>query len=197
MRIDPVPVNTEKYASRAYLIRGDFNKLEDINALVDTGADQSAADFIETINTGAGKKKLDLIVLTHCHFDHTGGVKELKKRFGTPVAAMSGEIYVDRILKNGDILKLGDRNFEVIHCPEHSNDSVLLYNWDKKILFSGDTNFDFKSSDFTLGKRFVEVFERLMELGVDVLYPGHGSKIENFQSVMKRSYDFIKKATVI
>ena len=42
-------------------------------------------------------------------------------------------------LMEGDRFDLGNRVIEVIHTPGHSNDSIMLYDKDNNILFTGDT----------------------------------------------------------
>ncbi len=46
---------------------------------------------------------------------------------------------VTRWLKDGDIIDLGGRVFEVVHTPGHSPDSICLLERAKRILFTGDT----------------------------------------------------------
>ena len=47
-----------------------------------------------------------------------------------------------RLLNDGDIVDLGDRQFEVIHTPGHSPGEIMLWDAASGILFSGDTVYD-------------------------------------------------------
>lgn len=192
MRIDSLLTNPQKYSSNTYLIRGDFNSLNDKNSLIDTGADDYIIDEIEKINTGAGKKRVEQVILTHNHFDHTGGLKYIKDQYNPLVFAFSEAQYVDRILKNGDIIKLGDKNFEIIYCPEHSNDSICLYSWEDKILFSGDVNIAIINQGGEYSKGFMKTIEKLIFLGVEKIFPGHGKPILNGTEVLERTLKIIK-----
>ena len=71
MRVYRFPKNEQIYSSNVYLIRGDFNRLSDINTLIDTGGDDSVLEKIETINTGVGKKAVEQIInLFFYKFEH-------------------------------------------------------------------------------------------------------------------------------
>lgn len=72
MKVFQLAQNPEKYSCRSYLILGTWSTLDDVNTVIDPGIDGSIIDQIEKIYTGVGKKPVDLVVLTHNHFDHAG-----------------------------------------------------------------------------------------------------------------------------
>ena len=58
--------------------------------LVDTGAGSSVEKIIGNIvGLGLDPSLLATIVLTHCHIDHVGGARELKRRFGAKTRPLS------------------------------------------------------------------------------------------------------------
>lgn len=66
----------------AYLIRGDGGSV-----LIDTGAPETAPTLSGKLGElGIGPGDLTLIVLTHAHTDHFGGVGAVKKVYPAPVA---------------------------------------------------------------------------------------------------------------
>jgi glyoxylase-like metal-dependent hydrolase (beta-lactamase superfamily II) len=79
-------------------------------------------------------------------------------------------------VKDGDVVDLGDRAFEVLHLPGHSPGSIGLLERATKTLFSGDAVYDGPLL-FELPGSSIEAYarslRRLMELDVDVVHAGH------------------------
>lgn len=197
MKIFRLETNPLIYSSNSYLILGDWNKLEDINALVDTGSDAFIQKHIRRINTGVGKVQVDKIVLTHTHFDHIGGVAELQKLYGCQVLSFTKYEENKRTIVDGDILHLGDSYFEVIYSPGHSFDSICLYNKSNGILFTGDTQIRINTTDGSYTPEFVNTISRLANLSVSVIYPGHGDPLhENPRGVLLHTLKNIEASKI-
>jgi glyoxylase-like metal-dependent hydrolase (beta-lactamase superfamily II) len=130
--------NDSIYTCNSYLILGAWNRIEDINTLIDPGTDGSVMEEIERLSTGLGKVAVEQIILTHNHFDHAGGVAHFKEAYGCSVLAFAPGEHVDRCLKDGELLRAGDGYLEILHTPGHSWDSISLYSQIDETLFSGD-----------------------------------------------------------
>lgn len=143
--------------------------------------------------------KLKKILLTHSHFDHTGGCAKLQEQTGALVYIHEAEeeslndrdknlasafpfstfeeIKEYRTIADGDIIEVGDMEFKVMHTPGHSEGSVCYIIDD--VIFAGDTVFagsvgrtDNYSGDQAVQKR---TLKRLIELDGDYkLLCGHG-----------------------
>jgi glyoxylase-like metal-dependent hydrolase (beta-lactamase superfamily II) len=138
------------------------------------------------------------ILLTHAHGDHIGAVEELRKQYNIPVfiherdhpllisaeenlsAAFGMPIRAEKadgFLKEGEQLKLGGLQFEVIETPGHTPGGITLYG--EKTAFTGDALFagsigryDFPHSD---GEVLYHSLKRLLELPDETaVYSGHG-----------------------
>jgi glyoxylase-like metal-dependent hydrolase (beta-lactamase superfamily II) len=68
---------------------------------------------------------------------------------------------------------MGDEEFEVLHTPEHSSDSICLYSSRTGVLFSGDTPLCIRSAGGTYDEAFVLFLEDLLRRGVNAIYSGH------------------------
>ena len=90
-------------------------------------------------------KKLDFILNTHHHFDHVGGNKELKKKYGSKVLGFEKDKQripsIDTLLKDGQKFKIGNLNFKTIFIPGHTLGHIAFYLEEEKVVFTGDTLF--------------------------------------------------------
>jgi len=169
--------------------------------IVDPGAwDREEMDRLEGCFALEGLKPC-AIILTHCHFDHIYGVKQLKEKYNIPVylsdqdrnlikelSEDSGRFkmpipvfdFQTSDIQDGQILSLGGIDFEVMTTPGHSPGSVCYYIREEKILLTGDTLFrgaigrtDLIGADYD--KEIVSIMDKIMALDGDVeIFPGHG-----------------------
>lgn len=196
MKILPVIGDNNVYTSNVYLALGDWKRIEDINTLVDVGNDPSIIDVIETMNTGIGKKKVEQVILTHSHSDHTGILPLIKAAFSPVVYAFSPFLEgVDVILKDGDILRMGDSDVEIIHTPGHSSDSICLYCRNSGDLFAGDTPVIVRSADSGYEEAFFEAMKSLCTRDIQTIYFGHGAPVtQNVQNLLLHSLRNIRES---
>lgn len=81
-----------------------------------------------------------------------------------------------RILRDSEILDLGDRKLEVIHAPGHSPGLICLWDADNRVLFSTDAVYDGEFFDFLPCSdvpTYIETMKKLRELSVEIAYPCH------------------------
>lgn len=145
---------------------------------------------------------LALILVTHGHIDHAGGVVDLRERVAVPVegpgegdrfwiegmpqqSRMFGFPAVrsfepDRWLKGGDSVRFGEVELEVLHCPGHTPGHVVFYHRPSSLLVVGDVLFQgsIGRTDFPQGNHadlIRSIHEQLFPLGDAVAFiPGHG-----------------------
>ena len=77
-----------------------------------------------------------------------------------------------RLLRDGDIVDLGNRHFQVLHLPGHSPGSIALWEAAAGILFSGDVVYDGELLDDVI-EDYIASMERLRELPVRIVHGGH------------------------
>lgn len=173
MRIVQLRKNPAKYTCNSYLVLGDWNKIEDVNTLIDPGTDAYVLEEIAGISTGFGKVAIEQIILTHNHFDHCGGIAAIKEKYGAHVYSFAEGAGIDELLHDGEVIKAGDGYLDVLHAPGHSSDSICLYCQEKRALFSGDMQLRVRTVGGVYTQGYIETLRRLATLRIDTVYSGH------------------------
>ncbi len=167
-------------------------------AVVDPGGDLDQV-LARVRATGA---ELEKILVTHGHIDHAGAVAELAERLGLPVEgphpddrfwidAMDEQSRMfglpaarpfepDRWLAEGDRVRVGDTELQVLHCPGHTPGHVVFSEPISRLAIVGDVLFkgSVGRTDFPRGNYddlVQSIRRKLFPLGDDVVFiPGHG-----------------------
>ena len=187
-------INPDAYSdSNIYLVIGSRT------ALIDTGTGNESKKNISRIKSMLNGRGLDMVILTHFHFDHIGGLSDITDEFGSEAFAgagdapyiMSGDsayILSEAFgrktvpaevteLMEGDTIDLGEHRLRVINTPGHTCGGICLYDEITHSLFSGDTVFGdgIGRTDFPSGstKELAMSLKKLSEIDVKTLYPGH------------------------
>lgn len=108
-------------------------------AVVDPGDAQPVLDFIE-----ANGYELVAILVTHHHFDHTGGITKLIETLGDmPVYGGTDSPCSDinHPLQNKDTINVLGQDFQFLTIPGHTLDHVAYHDAQNQHLFCGDTLF--------------------------------------------------------
>lgn len=135
--------------------------------------------------------KLTWVVETHVHADHISGAWMLKMATGCEIAISecSGVQNADRLLKDGDLVRFGDRFIEARATPGHTDGCMTFVLDDATKAFTGDCLLirGCGRTDFQQGsaaRLFRSVHDRILSLPPScLLYPGHDYRGLMFTSV--------------
>ena len=151
--------------------------------VVDPGENINLLKVIEKKNI-----KLDAILVTHHHYDHTGGIEELLTKYPN-LKVYGPNNNVDLIksrLVDGELLNVIGVDFEVIEIPGHTLDHIAYYANinNSPLLFCGDTLFAGGCGRVFEGT-FDQMYESLMKLKKlpqnTRIYCGHEYTINNLK----------------
>lgn len=177
LRVGPIGTN-------CYILEDDQTNLA---AVIDPG------DEPELIQEALEKEGVEVryLLLTHGHYDHTTAVPALHRVYpqadiyihqadangaGSTLFPLAGEVDDLKLYDEGDVIRLGDHDIQVLHTPGHSPGSVTLKVED--VLFTGDTLFagscgrtDLRGGSY---EQIMQSLKRLGELKGDFhVCPGH------------------------
>lgn len=155
--------------SNCYLL-----KFGDCGIVIDPGAEP------QKIISAIDGLRIEIILATHRHYDHTDGVASIKLATNAP-AAIHVDDWIDGFdqkLADGQIIDIGDEKITVIHTPGHTPGGCCFLSGNT--LFSGDTlfpggpgNTSFPGGDEKTIIRSIR--DKLLVLPDYIkVYPGHG-----------------------
>jgi hydroxyacylglutathione hydrolase len=105
--------------------------------VVDPAESLSIIDYIKSKGL-----KIEVVLITHHHADHTAGIKSILNYCSVPVYSPDKKIFgTTKVLENEELINLSFINFKIIKTPGHTIDHIVYYNDYNNILFSGDLLF--------------------------------------------------------
>jgi len=187
------------------------------SALVDSGYVKHRETTATVLAHALGGRRLDLLVNTHLHSDHCGGNALLQRLHGcrTLVPAASAAAVrdwsdeqltftatgqrcdrfgFDATYDDAERLELGGLQWQAIAAPGHDPQALVLHCASERLLISADTLWEngfgviFPELDGESG--FAEqraILERIAELPVDRVLPGHGPMFTDVAGALARA----------
>jgi len=161
------------------------------NALaVDPGDYSPVTEALQKYNLN-----LTAILATHHHWDHIGGIAELKKRTGCKVIGSDKQRIpgIDEIVEDGQIITVGDTKIQTIATPGHTHTAVCYYlpasnENDAGILFTGDTLF-IGGCGRLLECNAQTMWDSLQKIAAlpneTLIYCGHDYTLENYRFALE------------
>jgi glyoxylase-like metal-dependent hydrolase (beta-lactamase superfamily II) len=125
---------------------------------------------------------VDVVLLTHGHYDHSEGAARFAELTGAPVRALDPAMRLgDEGLGEGDVVVGGGLEIRVLATPGHSSDSLSFQLPDA--VLTGDTILGRGTTvvahpDGVLAD-YLESLRRLQEMGDRMVLPGHGPELQS------------------
>lgn len=179
--------------------------------LIDTGP----SHLRQKIQTMVPKDKVNTILLTHHHEDHSGNAAALSRRcnagiFLHPygVAKLSKGFMIlpyqhilfgkaDRVNATAcpTIVSAGNVELSAIHTPGHSKDHTVYYARNEGWLFTGDLYVGEKIRFFRVDEdinKQISSLEKVLELDFDTLFCSHRGRLTNGRTRIEKKCNYLK-----
>ena len=160
---------------------------KNIIAVVDPSEFEPINNFIEK-----KFKKIDYILNTHHHFDHTGGNLDLKKKYKAKIIGSKKDKNripgIDIKLSDNENFKLGNIDFKIFYIPGHTSGHICFYSRNEKVIFTGDTLFSLGCGKVFEGTHLemLRSLKLIKKLPTDTqIYCGHEYTQKNLDFCMK------------
>ena len=133
--------------------------------------------------------RVDAILLTHGHPDHSAGLRETSRRTGAPVLGASSR-WCDQVI-GGGTLDLAGLRVDVIPTPGHSSDSLSFHLPADESMVTGDTVLGRSAPaimdpdgrvDQTIDS--LSLIKELLADGEPLILPGHGPLVTDPRAVL-------------
>jgi glyoxylase-like metal-dependent hydrolase (beta-lactamase superfamily II) len=201
-------------SSNNVLLRGG-----DGAALVDSGYVTHAPQTVALLEHALAGERLARLVNTHCHSDHMGGNRAIRDAHGCRITIPAGEApLIDRwderelvlgfadqradrfrydgTIAPGDVLRLGDIDWQVLAAPGHDPHAVMLHAPLERILISADALwedgfgvvFPALFGDTAAFAATRATLESIARLDVRTVIPGHGRVFGEVGPALERAF---------
>jgi glyoxylase-like metal-dependent hydrolase (beta-lactamase superfamily II) len=178
-----------------YLIR-----FEDKAVLIDAGCGNVHGKLVDNISAVLPPTvKIEYLLLTHCHYDHTGGAEAVRRQYGCAIAAHQLDaVYLEKgdnrvtaaawygtrmeplqidykIGGSRENIQIGSGEITAYHCPGHSPGSLVFVVEieGKRVLFGQDVHGPLDFSLLSNRKEYESSLSFMLELKADILCEGH------------------------
>ena len=181
MRVEIIPCLQDNYS---YLVIDDSNKTA---CAVDPSEAEPIIKYLKDKDIN-----LKYILNTHHHFDHIGGNKDLKRRFGSSVVGFKKDSKripeISIKLEDKQIWKADNFIAQIIHVPGHTSGHICFHFFKNKYAFTGDTLFSLGCGRIFEGtnEEMFKSLNKIKSLPEDTkIYCGHEYTLNNSKFCIK------------
>lgn len=196
-------------------------------AIVETAKEKFWDTYKAKLEQVCNPSEIAYIIVDHTEPDHAGSIKNVLKLAPNAVVVGSnsaikflqnqiGDAFHHQIVKEGDIIDLGNKKLRVISAPNlHWPDSIYTYLEEDKLLFTCDSfgahycheeMFDDKAGNYDdafnyyydvilkpFSSFFLTAIHKIRPLAIDMICPGHGPILrENWKRIVDLSEQYSK-----
>lgn len=200
----------------------------DKKAIIETAKGKFWDTYKSKIEQVCNPSEIAYIIVNHTEPDHVGSIKSLLKLAPDAEVVGSnsaikflqnqiGETFKHRIVKEGDIIDLGNKKIHVISAPNlHWPDTIFTYLEEDKLLFTCDSfgahycheaMFDDLTGNYDeaftyyydvilkpFSRFYLTAIDKIRPLAIDMICPGHGPILrKNWKRMVDLSEQYSKE----
>lgn len=196
--VEPFHIAGSLYYVGSHEVTSFLMTTDEGHILLDGGLPETASMIADNIRRlGFELTDVKILLNSHAHSDHAGGLALLKKMTGARLAAMDADVAalesgvsdfgrfppvkVDVVLRHRDEIILGDTKLTAHLTPGHTAGcttwSTTIRGSDRTLdaVFVGSPNALPEHDLLPIADQFVETFRRLRSLPADLFFASHGS----------------------
>ena len=156
MKIQIIPCLQDNYS---YLI---INEKNNTACVIDPSEADPIIEYLEN-----NKIKLKFILNTHHHYDHVGGNKRLKEKYGASIIGYREDKHripeIDMLVDDQETWIYENFEAKIIYIPGHTLGHICFYFYKEESVFTGDTLFSLGCGRIFEGS-YSQMFDSLMKL---------------------------------
>ena len=189
-------------------------------ALIDAGSGKGHSRVVSNIYRVLPENaRIKYLLLTHCHFDHTGGADALRQEYGCKIACHALDaVYLERgdsevtaaswygtpmeplmidmkIQDDPYTISVGNGRITAHHWPGHSPGSVVYttHLQGEKVLFGQDVHGPLDPSFLSDPEAYQSSLRKLLDLDADLLCEGHFGVFRGKKAVQEFIRSFLSE----
>ncbi|KPJ76289.1 MAG: MBL fold metallo-hydrolase [Deltaproteobacteria bacterium SG8_13] len=188
-------------------------------ALIDAGCGPAHRQLVDNIGLCLPPGvQISHLLLTHCHYDHTGGAEAVRNQFGCRIVAHEQDavflengdsevtaaswygsrmkpLMIDRkIAGTSETIPIGSGRLQALHCPGHSPGSLVFTAvlTGNTVLFGQDVHGPLHPSLLSDRSAYRRSLQRMLELDADILCEGHFGVVRGKKAVRRFIQSYLK-----
>lgn len=179
-------------------------------ALIDAGCGPGHRNLVDNVSACLPPgTDITCLLLTHCHFDHTGGAAAIRDHYGCRITAHAKDaVYLEagdsdvtaaswygarmpplkidyHITSDREAIQIGSSEMIAHHCPGHSPGSLVFTAVlaGQRVLFGQDIHGPLHPSLLSDRSQYRDSLTFLLSLEVDILCEGHFGVYKGHENV--------------
>lgn len=154
--------------------------------LIDTGAGEPSWKAALTSVLAEEKATVKLVLLTHWHEDHVGGIEQVLELCPGAIFHKNRPDSNQRDIHDGQRFEVQGAAVKSLYTPGHTNDHMAFLSDEAGILFTGDNVLGHGTAVFEDLSSYLKSLEFMKSVAQGKGFPGHGAVLEDVKTTISQ-----------